>query len=215
MTQTCGRLPVYLLLHAGISLLTSGTTQQSEENKSWPPLHGARPRGSCVPACVCGPDWSSSHTATVGCRQPFNCLPCSLSVHEGHSFIPDRPTARPTTDFLIGDTPVLHQSLEGQVIVFAWAQACANTVLKQDYLIGVVSQTEITHTHLSSLQVAVTAAPAPLTLPLPCFGWSRIMSGALPSALNFLFLHQWPIFCRKIKNKVLMSHNPSTHRKLF
>lgn len=150
--------------------------------------------------CVCAPLFSS-HAATVGRWQPFNCLPRSVSIHEGHSLIPDGTTAGLTTDFLTGDTPVLHQGLESQVIVFAWAEACANAVLKQDYLIRVVSQTEITHTHLPPLQVAVTAAPGLLALPLPRFIWTRIMSGALPPALSLLLLHQWPLFCKKKRQK--------------
>lgn len=181
----------------------STTVRTIRTNRQWSvspdQLHQGPGHEALVFLCTCvHAPLFSSHAATVGRRQPFNCLPRSLSIHEGHSLIPDGATAGLTTDFLTGDTPVLHQGLESQVIVFARAEAGADAVLKQDYLIRVVSQTEITHTHLPPLQVAVTAAPGLLALALP---WTRIVSGALPPALSLLLLHRWPRFCkRKIKN---------------
>lgn len=131
-----------------------------------------------------------------------------MSVHEGDSFVADRTAAGPAADFLPGDTPVLHQSLEGQVVVSACAVARASAVLEQDHLIGVVAQTEITHTHLFSLQAAVAAAPALLAAPPPDFGLTSVRSGALPSAPNLLFLHQWPLFCKKTRDDKIPRRPP-------
>lgn len=68
-------------------------------------------------------------------------------------------------DLLPTDAPVVHERLEGQVIVPTGAIACANTVFKEDYLIRVIAKTQVTHPHLFFLQVAVTAAPGPLAVP--------------------------------------------------
>lgn len=107
----------------------------------------------------------SAHTTAVGCREPLNCLPGSLAVHEGHGLIADRSTAGVTADLLARDAPVVDQSIEGQVIVLAGAVACANTVLKEDYLVRVVAETEIPHPHLLLLQVAVATALGLLAVP--------------------------------------------------
>lgn len=60
--------------------------------------------------CLCITDRSSSqsaHTAAVGRREPLDCLPGSLSVHERHGLIAGRPTAGVTADLLVGEAPVV------------------------------------------------------------------------------------------------------------
>ena len=148
--------------------------------------------------CIWDRHLQSAHTAAVGCREPLNCLPCSLGVHKGHGLIAGRPTAGVTADLFSGDAPIVHQSLEGQVIVPAGAVACANTVFKEDYLIWVIAEAKIPHPHLLPLQMAVTAAFGLLAVPPWCSGQVWFTGGAPPSILvNILFLQQWHFFYKE------------------
>lgn len=61
-----------------------------------------------------------------------------------------------TADPFVRDASVVHQSLEDKVIVLAETVACANTILKENYLVRVIAKTKIPHPHLLPLQVAVT-----------------------------------------------------------
>lgn len=137
----------------------------------------------------------SSHTAAIGRREPFNCLPRSLGVHEGHSLIAGGTTAGVTTDLLVRDAPIVHQCLEGQVIVLSGAVACANTVFKEDYLVWVVAESEIPYPHLLPLQVAVVTALGLLAVPPWCSGRSWVTRGTPPSAVLVFAL--WPLFYKK------------------
>lgn len=144
----------------------------------------------------------SAHTAAVRRREPLDCLPRSLGVHEGHGLVAAGTAAGVTADLLRGDAPVVRKSLEGQVIVLTGAVARADAVLEEDYLIRVVPEAQVPHPHLLPLQVAVAAALGLLAVPPRRSGGAWVTRGAPPSALDHLFPHQRPFFYKK-KEKAL------------
>ena len=137
----------------------------------------------------------SPHTATVSCGQPLDGLPYSPGIHEGDSLVAGGPTAWVGTHFPAGDTSILCQGLEGQVVVLTGAQTRPHTVLKQDDLVGVKAQAQVSDTHLLLLHAAVPAAVLGLLAGASSGGvWGRTLP---PARVALSIIHQTAVLYRR------------------
>lgn len=129
------------------------------------------PSGSTLPLFLEGDqflfsssDTSLAHALAVQGWDILDGPPCCGRVHEGDRLVCRGSAAGPGADLAccsFRQATVGQQSPQCSVIVPSCTLAQAHTELKEHNLIRVVTHPQVPHSHLTPLQVAVTAAQTP------------------------------------------------------